>query len=232
MKLVINKFFLWRSSTSFWSNSNELNLYHCCAVLPFLHSWRLRYDGLVSQTSVYIIVALGVNDKQTMATSISIRTSLLPWWPSIILCCLLHVICRPEPDTEPLISVVEFYQFATHIAVALEFLASQQYVHRDVAARNCLGKCKPAVKVIINRLVHCSLGNCFNLFAYSVCVLEQLVLVCMFMCSSVLMGYCYMYIHTALLCLLVQCKQFFINMCKFLSFCHQFINYLQWEMSW
>jgi len=36
--------------------------------------------------------------------------------------------------------VVEFYQFATHIAVALEFLASQQYVHRDVAARNCLGK--------------------------------------------------------------------------------------------
>ena len=48
--------------------------------------------------------------------------------------------CRPEPDTEPLISVVEFYQFARHIAVALEFLASQEYVHRDVAARNCLGE--------------------------------------------------------------------------------------------
>ena len=48
--------------------------------------------------------------------------------------------CRPEPDTTPLISEIEFFHFALDIARALDFLASQQYVHRDIAARNCLGE--------------------------------------------------------------------------------------------
>ena len=47
--------------------------------------------------------------------------------------------CSPQPDTIPLISEIEFFHFALDIARALDFLASQQYVHRDIAARNCLG---------------------------------------------------------------------------------------------
>ena len=47
---------------------------------------------------------------------------------------------RPEPDTIPLISEIEFFHFALDIARALEFLASQMYIHRDIAARNCLGE--------------------------------------------------------------------------------------------
>ena len=67
-----------------------------------------------------------------------------------IQCCVLlanipHLWynCRPEPDTTPLISEVEFFHFALDIARALEFLASQMYVHRDIAARNCLGELAP-----------------------------------------------------------------------------------------
>lgn len=56
--------------------------------------------------------------------------------------------CRPEPDAIPLISEIEFFHFALDIARALEFLGSQMYVHRDIAARNCLGElhqCVPSL---------------------------------------------------------------------------------------
>jgi hypothetical protein len=45
---------------------------------------------------------------------------------------------KPEPNTVPIISHPEFFHFALDVAKALEFLASQSYVHRDIAARNCL----------------------------------------------------------------------------------------------
>lgn len=45
---------------------------------------------------------------------------------------------RPEAGAASRITVVEFFQFALDIANALEFLANNLYVHRDVAARNCL----------------------------------------------------------------------------------------------
>ena len=49
------------------------------------------------------------------------------------------ILYRPQPDVPAIISDIEFFHFALDIARALEFLTSREYVHRDVAARNCLG---------------------------------------------------------------------------------------------
>ena len=52
---------------------------------------------------------------------------------------------RPEPDAIARISIVEMVQFAFDIASALEYIELKNYVHRDVAARNCLGMCSLAL---------------------------------------------------------------------------------------
>ncbi|XP_065897502.1 leukocyte tyrosine kinase receptor-like isoform X2 [Dysidea avara] len=45
---------------------------------------------------------------------------------------------RPDDTGHTAVTTELFYQFANNIAEALNFLAEQSYVHRDVAARNCL----------------------------------------------------------------------------------------------
>jgi serine/threonine protein kinase len=50
-----------------------------------------------------------------------------------------------------------FYKFAADISSALSFLASKQYVHRDIAARNCLvghGLCVKLADFGLARAVH------------------------------------------------------------------------------
>ena len=88
----------------------------------------------------------------------TIRTSkiaLHEWFKSPLLASLS---CSPEPGIIPRISVVEFFQFAHDIANALEFLASNLYIHRDVAARNCLGECILCVQCSVG-ILFCFMQN-------------------------------------------------------------------------
>ena len=56
--------------------------------------------------------------------------------PSIILLLLF----RPEPDGECRLSQQNLASFAVDVANALYYLSGHNLVHRDVAARNVLGK--------------------------------------------------------------------------------------------
>ena len=56
------------------------------------------------------------------------------------------ICCRPKPDDPSNLTEENLCSFAADIARALQYLSEQNYVHRDVAARNVLGK----QRVIIN----------------------------------------------------------------------------------
>ena len=78
------------------------------------------------------------------------------------------VPCSPEAGAASRITVVEFFQFALDIANALEFLANNLYVHRDVAARNCLGMCSA---VCAYAFMYYMIFICVYIFVYSIAVL-------------------------------------------------------------
>ncbi|XP_045131382.1 NT-3 growth factor receptor-like isoform X2 [Portunus trituberculatus] len=56
------------------------------------------------------------------------------------------LLAGEEPTTEPL-SVMDCLQIALQIAAGMKYLASQHYVHRDLATRNCLVGASLVVKI-------------------------------------------------------------------------------------
>ena len=56
-------------------------------------------------------------------------------------CVWEFVHCRPKPKDPSNLKEEDLCSFAVDIARALKYLSEQNYVHRDVAARNVLGKC-------------------------------------------------------------------------------------------
>lgn len=53
---------------------------------------------------------------------------------------ILLLLFRPEPDGECRLSQEDLGSFAVDVAKALHYLSGHSLVHRDVAARNVLGK--------------------------------------------------------------------------------------------
>ncbi|CAI9730647.1 ALK tyrosine kinase receptor-like [Octopus vulgaris] len=54
---------------------------------------------------------------------------------------------RPKPDTTPTISTRDLMTFTLHVAKGCQHLAKNRFIHRDIAARNCLLTSKGEKKI-------------------------------------------------------------------------------------